>query len=165
METSDLFRALERYKAALTEEDPEESPRSLFRALWTQVGSLNAPQPLYECGSFRVDGTPDEMYRALYLFGPKSVDFSDMYKTRLFFALAQGGEFGISVELFKYEVGVYLCCTKPHLTGRGTSVVGGWPGADNGWRCSDPTGAALFEAVRDALSREWGVYPGNNFTV
>lgn len=117
------------------------------------------------CGSIEVGDTPAALYRLLYLLKPKSMDFSDMYKSHLFGIFSADKRFLVDVYLFKYEIGLYFYCPKEVLGGKGSFVVGGWPGADNGWNCTDEDGNAFFEMIREAVNYTWQVYPGNNFEV
>lgn len=136
----------------------------MFRKLIFPVSEL-PPGKFYSCGSVAVDKTPESLYRLLYLCQPKNVDFSDMYKTRLWSFTSRDERFLVMVHLFKYELGLYFACPKECLTGKGSGVMGGWPGADNGVGCSDETGLDFFRLVVAMAKREQDVYPGNNFKV
>ena len=119
------------------------------------------------CGgrSFRKEGTPKGLYRLLYLFRPAAVDFSDMYKTTLFAIGLRNTGFVVEVDLFKYELGLYFYAPRSHVRGRPCRVVAGHPDADNGWKCTDPTGRAFFELICEAAGRRFCVYAGNDFYV
>ena len=120
----------------------------------------------FECGSFTLKDTPKALYRALHLFGPKEVDFRDMYKCNLFGIVSADGRFSCSLVLFKYELGVY-CYTSDSdaVAGKKPFVRGGWPGCDNGRHCIDEVGLLFFDVVKALLNYTHGVYPGNNFEV
>jgi len=118
-----------------------------------------------ECGSVRVKDTPSGLYRLLYLLKPAQVSFSDMYKVCLFAFFSADKRFLVTVELFKYELGLYLYCPREALGGHSSIVQGGWPGCDNGTSCTDVDGNAWFKMVTQAVNYEWEVYPGNNFKV
>jgi hypothetical protein len=125
----------------------------------------------------RGSNTPHTLYRLLYLTCPKSVDFSDMYKTGLLGASSPCGRFGIAFETWKYEVAArwfvreeYAQRTRPEhglpVPGGGhITVTGGWPGADNGVATKHPEAARWFELWQIALGMKWMVYGGNNFEV
>ena len=137
----------------------------------------------YECGSVSIDPeadkplpfsahwerikatTPDALYRLLYLIRPVSVDFSDMYKSGLFLFRSVDKRFLVSVYLFKYELGLYFYCPKEAMSDKSNIVIAGMPGSDNGMQCTDPDGIAFFEMVKKAVTQEWMVYGGNNFSV
>jgi hypothetical protein len=149
------------------ESGEEESIDDLFLQCCTVgfPGGEEESGKYFECGSEKVDDTPNALYRLLYLLKPKHLDFSDMYKGGLFGFFSADKRFLVSIEFFKYELGLYFYCPKEALTGRGSVVQGGWPGCDNGTSCGDEDGKAFFEMVTRAVHREWDVYSGNNFTV
>ena len=130
------------------------------------VKPLSTTEKFYGCGSFEVKNTPAALYRALWLFRPTKVDFSDMYKTNLFAMVSSCGRFAFSVELYKYEIGIYLYTNnKDFVTDQGTGVIGGWPGCDNGWNCSDEQGQQFFSLIQKLLETKHMVYGGNDFEV
>ena len=141
----------------------EDGPDDIFRSLIRPIARV-PPGQYFDCGSRRVADTPAALYRLLFLCRPESVEFSDMYKTRLFAFTSSDGRFLVSVELFKYELGLYFACTRECLLGKGSGVIAGWPGADNGWRCTED-GQAFFGLVWAMSHRKLEVYPGNNFSV
>src|SRR3990167_3621736 len=77
--------------------------RSCIEVGWPKEGAKYA-----SCGSANVEDTPRALYRLLFLCKPKQVDFSDMYKNCLFGFFSTDRRFFVSVELFKYEVGLYF---------------------------------------------------------
>ncbi len=141
----------------------DDSPEEIFRGMIKLVDPI-PEEKYFNCGSADMEQTPDSLYRLLYLCKPKAVDFSDMYKRLLFAFTSLDERFLVMVELYKYEVGLYFGCVRECLGGKGTAVVAGWPGADNGWHCSEE-GTEFFRLVTKLARRELDVYPGNNFTV
>jgi hypothetical protein len=121
----------------------------------------------YRCVGFDIEDTPKALYRALYLGKPNKVDFSDMYKTGMLFGFRSPcGNFFATIELFKYEFGVYFYCkNKEDIGGQAHGVQGGWPSCDNGIYCKNPSGQLWFDVLKMALEYEHDVYSGNNFKV
>jgi hypothetical protein len=119
-----------------------------------------------ECGSYAPTNTPAGLYRLLWLAEPKEVDFSDMYKNRLFSLMSTDERFVISVEMFKCELGLYFYAPKEMVNASGfRGVIAGWPGANNGLQCTDETGIAFFDLVKKIVEHEFEVYSGNHFRV
>lgn len=164
-ELKDLQRWAADPEAEWDDEKHEAGPDDVFRGLIKSVTEI--PRGRYfSCGSAEMDGTPDVLYRLLFLCQPRAVDFSDMYKTRLFAFTSLDERFLVMVELFKYEVGLYFACERECLGGgKGAGVVAGQPGADNGWRCTSEEGVEFFRLVTQMARREQDVYPGNDFRV
>ena len=123
------------------------------------------PTGLYACGSAELPDTPKSLYRALWLFGPKNVDFSDMYKTCVFKSVSPCKRFCFHFDLYKYEAGLYFYCHKDVFESKNIGIVGGAPGTDNHWRCTDKVGNLWFEVAKMALEFEYEVYGGNDFSV
>lgn len=146
--------------------DTYESLDDLFRAC-CKVGAPSEEdcKKFAACGSVRIEDTPKALYRLLYLLRPAAVDFSDMYKTRLFSFSSSDGRFWVDVDLFKYEVGLYLYAPKESVVGRGSGIIAGYPGADNGRNIGDEDGQRFFEMVKMATNFQWMVYGGNDFEV
>ena len=113
-----------------------------------------------------LDDTPKSLYRALFLFKPKAVDFSDMYKPFLFGVMSPCGRFSVSFELWKYEFTLrFWVREKSDVSGSRHGVICGAPSSDNGVACSSDEGTQWFEMVRKAVSTELDVYGGNSFRV
>jgi hypothetical protein len=115
-----------------------------------------------------VGSTADLLYRALWLFKPKAVDFSYTYKCFLFGVVSPCTHFMVGIELFKYEFALsYWCARQEDVGGRQKGIVQGCPGADNGTRCYNPVpnGLKFFAMIRKLLERKWNVYGGNDFAV
>jgi len=121
----------------------------------------------FRCVGFSIEDTPKALYRALYLGKPSEVDFSDMYKTGMLFGFKSPcGYFFSTIELFKYEFGVYCYCkAREDIGGLAHGVQGGWPSCDNGTHCKNPVGQLWFGTLKLALEYEHDVYPGNDFKV
>ena len=117
------------------------------------------------CGNFAVDDTPKSLYRALWLFSPSVVDFSDMYKKHLFSIVSSDGRFACEFRLFKYELGVYCYAPKGVVSQSESRVTAGHPSADNGHMCNDAVGRLFFETVEKMINSKIDVYSGNNFEV
>lgn len=131
----------------------------------SEMEAFHAANQRYECGSAAVLDTPKALYRALWLFKPAETDFSDMYKSRLFCIYSADERFGVMVEFYKYELGLYFSCPKECRGGTGSSVTCGFPGANNRVSCSDEVGQLFFEIIKGALEFEHTVYAGNDFQV
>lgn len=148
------------------ESNHEDSLDNLFRqCIVVGFPEGSASKHYRECGSTAVEDTSKALYRLLYLARPKSLDFSTMYKSWLFGFFSADRRFLVSVEWYKYELGLYFYCPKEAIGGRGHGVQMGMPGADNGWHVEDPDGRAFFDMVTKAVNSTWMVYPGNDFTV
>lgn len=119
----------------------------------------------FSCGSAELTDTPKALYRVLWLMRPKSVDFSDMYKDSLLCIATPDKRFVATFDLFKYMAGVRFYCPKDLIGGRGTGIIAGAPGADNGWHCTDEVGNLFFNTVKAILEYKHMVYGGNDFEV
>lgn len=150
-------------------DDPaEEDPGEIFRRVykWHDYREGNRPRGVVDCGSVKFEDTPRSLYRALFWVAPSFVDFSDMYKTGTLIDLCSPDyDFLCSLQLFKYELGAYFECAEQHKEGRLSMIQGGWPGCDNGVRCKSDLGKKWFGVIVRALTQEWSVYSGNNFSV
>ena len=120
----------------------------------------------HACGSYAFSDTPKALYRTLWLCEPNHVDFSDMYKGPLLAVATPDKRFLAVFELFKYEASLYFYAPRETVQDTGPGFVeAGWPGADNGWRCTDPTGQLFFDVLKELLEYCHCVYGGNNFEV
>ncbi len=122
---------------------------------------------LSQCGSIGLPDTPKSLYRALYLFEPNDVDFSDMYKSKILNVVSPHGDYAARLYLFKYELSLYFYCRERLITKTKDDhgIRCNIPGADNSLACSGPVGNLWFEVLVAALNREWDVYCGNDFMV
>lgn len=145
-----------------------DSPQEVFQRAykWHDYRKGDRPVGTVDCGGAQFENTPRALYRALYLLQPEVVDFSDMYKTgTLVDFCSPDYEFGCSLQLFKYEAGLYFECAEQHAEGQRSAICGGSFSSDNGVRCKDPLGQKWFRLAVAAMERQWNVYSGNNFQV
>ncbi len=145
-----------------------DTPEEVFQRAykWHDYRKGDRPVGTGQCGGAKFEDTPQALYRALYLLQPEEVDFSDMYKTgTLVDFCSPNYEFVCSLQLFKYEVGIYFECARQHVQGQLNGVRGGWPSCDNGVQCRDSLGQKWFQLAVVALERQWDVYSGNRFQV
>lgn len=164
------------YKSKLEKLKEMLSPDYDWEAHWDQAGSKDVGDTFrecvhlvgpdetgdwFQCGSFGFDNTAKVLYRALYLLRPKSVDFTDMYKSELFCFCTPDRRFLCQFYLFKYEAAVYCFAPREAIGGQGSAIIAGAPGADNGWFCNDETGSLFFDVVKAAL--EHAGYPGSDW--
>ena len=171
-ETSEKLDLLERmfqpdFDWAAWWEDHDVGADDVFRECyrWHDYSKGNRPFGTVDCGGIMCDDTPRALYRICFLAKP-AIDFGDMYKTGSMVDLCSPDyRFVASVQLWKYEVGVYFFCPPDLVAGTPHGVQAGRPSADNGVRCGDAFGNRWFELLGHALAREWDVYPGNNFRV
>ena len=120
----------------------------------------------HDCGSCKPSDTPKGLYRLLYLLAPKAVDFSSMYRGKLFSFLSTDERFLVKVFLFEYELGLYFLAPDETIDkNEAVCVPAAWPGADNRIRCTDPVGVAFFEMVKRIVEHEYDVYPIGDFKV
>ena len=126
----------------------------------------NRPVGTVPCGSVAFEDTPKTLYRLLYLLGPKSVDFSEMYKSGGIVEIhSPDYQFCATAQFFKYELGLYFHCAVEHRGGPSTSVRAGWPGANNEEYCISKLGKCWYEVLVECLDHELDVYPGSSFSV
>ncbi len=126
----------------------------------------NRPIGTLECGSASFKNTPKAMYRLFYLLCPEEVDFSAMYKSgTLVEVCSPDYNFGASFQFYKYELGVYFHYAEEFHNKKHNPIIAGWPGADNGQRCTSEIGNLWFETLIKCLNHKHHVYPGNNFVV
>lgn len=84
---------------------------------WRPTGErdrIGQTEKCYDDGPL-ASGTPAGVYRLAYLVQPKRVDFSDMYKCRLFRIFSPDRRFMCSVELFKFELTLYFYCRRADM--------------------------------------------------
>ena len=123
------------------------------------------PVGTYECGSVRLESTTNSLYRALFLFKPKRVSFTSMYKDTLLVLASPDYNLVASLEFFKYELAIYFSASKENVAGRGSNIISGLPGAHNGVTYKGEVPAAWFGLLTDLLNHKWMVYGGNDFEV
>jgi hypothetical protein len=140
--------------------------RDEFRKLIVTDVTPSDGDKRFDCGSYEPKGTPDSLYRILWLVGPKTVDFSDMYKTRLFTFASKDLRYWVTVELYKFELGLYFYEPEDAIdASRLSGVQSGRPGADNGVSIKEPSAVAFFDLVKAIVEATHEIYSGNNFEV
>jgi hypothetical protein len=124
-------------------------------------------RPLAEFGSRKMEDTASSLYRLLWLCEPKSVDFSDMYKTQLFCVMPPDESCLVQVYLYKYALALYFFAPKSDLqmTFNNHGVLSGVPGSNNGWTCTNEAANLFIQLVVTAAETEHMVYGGNSFEV
>ncbi|KKK90575.1 hypothetical protein LCGC14_2721630 [marine sediment metagenome] len=150
------------------ESPASDTPEDVFARVykWHDYRTGNRPRGTVNCGGHEFRDTARTLYRTLYLLRPTEVDFSDMYKTGgLVDFCSPDFEFSCSFQLHKYEACVRFYCALQHAAGEPSVVRGGWASCDNGVYCKSELGKKWFAVAVQAMEREWGVYPGNNFCV
>ncbi len=170
-ERLDLLAATLRGKTAPDYEQPFAeylTAKHLFSTLYFlhDYRKGNRPVGTMECGGSEVRDTARGLYRLLYLSGPDSLDFSDMYKTGGFIdLLSPDGSFVAHAELWKYELMLRFGASAEHLTVRRCGIVAGIPTARNGVEPKSPLLKKWCDTLVLALNSKWEVYPGNDFVV
>lgn len=110
--------------------------------------------------------TPKSLYRFLYIWEPKQVDFSDMYKCT--FAIIDLGIGLVYLDLYKYEIAAYFYVPPAELKPQPKHVIEiscGVPGTEDVEFIEGSKAIEEFEAFITLLEQEHDVYPGNNFRV
>jgi hypothetical protein len=138
-----------------------------FRKLIMDVPDNLENKDYVECGSYRpYDDPAAALYRMLWLVKPKQVNFSDMYKTRLFWFMSKDKQVIVTVELYKYEPALYFYALRPLVDTSGVcGIWAGRPGADNGITLIDETAKAFVSLVKHAAGTQHMIYGGNDFEV
>jgi hypothetical protein len=167
----DILKGLEDARALLEspDGDGEYEVREILSGLYKvhDYESMgNRPVGTYDCGSVELADTPKALYRALFLFKPVGLSFKDMYKGTLLTLASPDYSLVATVEFFKYELAVYFSASKDHVSGtKGSAIIGGAPGSDNGIQFKGEVATAWFGFLVDLLNRQWMVYGGNDFEV
>lgn len=124
-------------------------------------------QKLIQAISIAFEDTPKSLYRFLYLWEPKDIDFSDMYKSRV--AVIRIHKKGVvRLALYKYELAAYLFVTPDQIRQRrehDIEISCGVPGFENEALIEDSEVYKEFQIFRGLLEMEHDVYPGNDFVV
>lgn len=110
--------------------------------------------------------TPKSLYRFLYIWAPKQVDFSDMYKCT--FAIIDLGIGLVYLDLFKYELAAYFYVPPGELKPQPVLAIEiscGVPGTEDVEFIEGSKAIEEFEAFITLLEQEHDVYSGNNFRV
>lgn len=118
---------------------------------------------LYKSKAFK--DTPKSLYRFLYLWRPKKINFSDMYKTQL--ALINLNDVAIaSVSLFKYELAAYFYVPKKDIIPKPAQLIHcGVPECEQNEIIRESRAPKEIELFIALLENEHDVYPGDNFVV
>jgi len=133
-------------------------------------GAGTRPIGTIECGSHKFKDSPTSMYRFLWLMKPKSVDFSDMYKSETLIEVCSPDyEFCVAFAFFKYEFSCRFHVAEKHILDKRTPgrfyVQCGIPGSDTGKSCSSDIGNLWFSVLMKTLDTRHCLYGGNDFYV
>lgn len=124
-------------------------------------------QQLIQVTSCTFENTPKSFFRFLYLWKPKKIDFSDMYKSTI--AMIKIHKNGIVIlSFYKYELVAYLFTIPNEIKPCqqcDIKIVSGVPGFDNEQLKEDSEVGKEFQIFRGILEKEYEIYPGNNFIV
>ncbi len=110
--------------------------------------------------------TPKSLYRFLYIWEPKHVDFSDMYKCT--FAIIDLGIGLVYLDLYKYELATYFYVPQSELKPQPVQAIEiscGAPGTEDVEFIEGSKAIEEFEAFITLLEQEHDVYSGNDFRV
>jgi len=120
---------------------------------------------LYKSKAFK--DTPKSLYRFLYLWQPKKINFSDMYKCQL--ALINLNDAAVvCLDLFKYELAAYFYVPKKDIIQKPTHLIEihcGIPGCEENEIKPESRALEEIELFIALLENEHDVYLGNNFIV
>lgn len=110
--------------------------------------------------------TPKSLYRFLYIWEPRQVDFSDMYKCT--FAIIDLGKGIVYLDLYQYELAAYFYVPQSELKPHPAYLIEiscGVPGTEDVEFIEGSKAKEEFEEFVKLLEQEHEVYPGNNFKV
>lgn len=129
--------------------------------------------------SIAFSDTPKCLYRFLYIWEPATLDFSDMYNSRIALIDLNGAAIA-KLAFFKYELAAYFYVPKDDLIVKPVPAIAtplgplyissGIPGIedDDKYRPQLVEGSKAEEEIQAfiaLLEQEHDVYPGNNFRV
>jgi hypothetical protein len=120
---------------------------------------------LYKSKAFK--NTPKSLYRFLYLWEPKKIDFSDMYKSHLALINLNGSAV-VSIRLFKYELAAYFYVPIKDIVPKPAHFMEihcGIPGCEKNIIRSTSQAPKEIELFINLLEAKHDVYGGNNFIV
>ena len=124
-------------------------------------------QEFIQAISHSFEDTPKSLYRFFYLWGPEKVNLSDMYKSRI--ALIRIHPKGvIDLELYKYELAMYLYVTEDQIQKRDSHFIEiqcGVPGTENEMLIEHSEVYKDYQIVKGLLEMEHDIYCGNGFRV
>jgi hypothetical protein len=109
--------------------------------------------------------TPKSLYRFLYLWKPKDMDFSDMYKSHLAMVRIHPNAV-VCLCLYKYELAAYLYTTPDAVRKREIKPIEiscGVPGYANESLVEGSEIHKEFQIFRGLLEMKHNVYSGNEF--
>ena len=154
----------------LLRDDPEDDLLEFIKSsgiIRVHNYKISGDRPIgtIDCGSVRLADTPRALYRAMFLFEPEGLSFKSMYKGELLCLVSPDYNLVATLEFFKFELAVYFSASQDQIEGKGSRVVSGLPGSDNGIRFKGAITKSWFQLVQTLLDREWDVYGGNHFTV
>ena len=142
-------------------------PEEYFRKKWPLVEDVKGKGHWVSVRSKALSDTPKCLYRFLYIWEPKKIDFSDMYKSSI--ALIDLEEKAIvKLALFKYELAAYLYVPPEDVLPREVHAIEiscGIPGVDEEELTKESKANEVFQDFIDLLEQEHDVYPGNFFRV
>ena len=164
----DLNAALDALDQDNYGDDDSPDPKALFGGIFlTHFYEIDGDRRIAtrECESVKLNGAA-AFYRLLFLAQPKQLDFSDMYKSGILFALVSpNGEFVADIEFWKYEPCVRFSAAPEHLDVEPRIVFCGIPGTDNGGHAKTLELKAWMALLQRCLDRRWMMYSGNDFEV
>ena len=124
-------------------------------------------QKLIQAIRVTFEDTPKSLYRFLYLWEPKNINFSGMYKSAL--TLVRIHPKGVVLlSLYKYELTGYLYVTLDQIRPRLQHSIGthcGFPEVENEALIDNSKIYKEFQIFRGLLEMEHNVYLGNDFIV
>ena len=119
--------------------------------------------------SITFQDTPKSLYRFLYVWEPKAIDFSDMYKSPPLALIDLNGKGLVSISLFKYELSAYLYVPQTEIVPKEErheiEIHCGIPGVDEELLVAGSKAKKVFDEFVNLLEREHDIYPGNYFKV
>lgn len=146
----------------------EYGEKEWYSKKWQLVKDCRKWNDWISVKSITFQDTPKSLYRFLYIWEPKDIDFSDMYKSSL--ALIDlNGKGLVSICLFKYELAAYLYAPPTEIIQKenrcGIEIHCGIPGVDEELLIKGSKAKEIFEEFVNLLEQEHDIYPGNFFKV
>lgn len=138
-----------------------------FRKKWPLVEDVEGREDWIRVRSKAFSDTPKCLYRFLYIWEPKTIDFSDMYKSEIA-EIDLAGKAEVSLQLFKYELAAYLYVPPEDVVPREVHAIEiscGIPGVDEEELTKESKANEVFQDFINLLEQEHDVYPGNFFRV
>ena len=141
--------------------------KEYFRKKWPLVEDVERRKDWICVRSKAFSDTPKCLYRFLYIWEPKTIDFSDMYKSEIA-EIDLAGKAVVSLQLFKYELAAYLYVPPEDVMPREVHAIEiscGIPGVDEEELTKESKANEVFQDFIALLEQEQDVYPGNFFRV